>query len=242
VTGDRAPALASFAQRVVRGAVAFMAVTTVAATAVGFWLSYAGLHAFAVRSGLHGAEAWAWPASVDLFILAGELGITISAIRHRKDKLAWCYLLAGSGPSVAFNVLHVATITPAWGRYAVAAVPPIAAMLALGALMRQVFSLAVEAHLTDEDVPVPVRASRPQSPAPPGTLPDRARARAGSKARARPAARAPVTPQAAELAFAPVLAEGTVPSLRAVRRELHVGTDRARVLREHMKALATART
>jgi len=144
----RPQALASFAQRVVRGAVGFMAAATVAATAVGFWLSYAGLHAFARRSGLHGAEAWAWPASVDLFILAGELGITISAIRGKRDRLAWCYLLAGFGPSVAFNVLHVATIAPAWGRYAVAAVPPVAAMLALGALMRQVFSLAAEAHLT----------------------------------------------------------------------------------------------
>jgi hypothetical protein len=55
--------------------------------------------------------------------------------------------------SVAFNVLHVATIAPAWGRYAVAAVPPIAAMLALAALMRQVFSLAIEAHLADTPEP-----------------------------------------------------------------------------------------
>src|ERR1035438_6959946 len=148
MTGDRAPALASFAQRVVRGAVAFMAVTTVAATVVGFWLSYAGLHSFALRSGLHGAEAWAWPAAIDMFILVGELGITISAIRHISDPLAWAYLLAGFGPSVAFNVLHVAAVTPAWGRYAVAAVPPVAAMLALAALMRQVYRLAVEGHQT----------------------------------------------------------------------------------------------
>jgi Protein of unknown function (DUF2637) len=146
-TTTSAPALASFAQRVVRGAVTFMAVTTIAATVVGFWLSYAGLHAFAHRSGLHGAEAWAWPASVDLFILAGELGITISAIRRKRDPLSWVFLLAGFGPSVAFNVLHVTAIAPHWWRYAVAAVPPVAAMLALAALMRQVYRLAVEAHL-----------------------------------------------------------------------------------------------
>lgn len=139
--------LASLAQRVVRGAVIFMAAATIAATVVGFWLSYAGLHAFATHAGLHGAEAWAWPSSVDLFILAGELGITISAISRKRDPLAWVYLLAGFGPSVAFNVLHVATFTLSWSRYAVAAVPPVAAMLALAALMRQVYRLAVEAHL-----------------------------------------------------------------------------------------------
>ena len=159
--GGIEPALDSLAHRVVRGAVGFMAVTTVAATVVGFWLSYAGLHSFALRSGLQGAEAWAWPASVDLFILAGELGITISAIRHVSDPLAWGYLLAGFGPSVVFNVLHVAAVTPAWGRYAVAAVPPVAAMLALAALMRQVYRLAVEAHLAAGPESTP--ASGPES-------------------------------------------------------------------------------
>ena len=123
-TGSSAHLLASLAQRVVRAAIVALAAATIAATVVGFWLSYAGLHSFAVRSGLRGPEAWAWPASVDLFILAGELGVTISAIRRQRDPLARCYLLAGFGPSVAFNVLHVATVAPSWGRYAVAAVPP----------------------------------------------------------------------------------------------------------------------
>jgi hypothetical protein len=82
---------------------------------------------------------------VDLFILAGELGITISAIRHRKDLAAWGYLVIGFGASVAFNVLHVLPGVLTWGKYAVAAVPPVAAMLALAALMRQVYRLAIEA-------------------------------------------------------------------------------------------------
>jgi hypothetical protein len=69
-----------------------MVVATAAATIVGFWLSYSGLQDFAVRSGLTGAEAWAWPASVDLFIAAGEAGVTISALRRQKDKAAWAYL------------------------------------------------------------------------------------------------------------------------------------------------------
>ena len=136
------PTLTEFAARTVNAAVAALVTVTVAATAVGFWLSYAGLHNFATRNGLHGADAWAWPASVDLFILAGELGITISAIRREHDPMAWIYLFAGFGPSVLFNVLHVASVDVWWGPYAVAASPPIAAMLALAALMRQVFKLA----------------------------------------------------------------------------------------------------
>jgi hypothetical protein len=133
------------------GVITLMVATTLAAAAVGFWLSYAGLHVFAARNGLYGPEAWAWPASVDLFILTGELGITVSAIRGEADWLAWVFLTAGFGPSVLFNVLHVAAIAPAWGRYAVAAVPPVAAMLALAALMRQVFKLAVGAHVDAQD-------------------------------------------------------------------------------------------
>ncbi len=134
----------SIAVRAVSACYALMAAVTVLATAVGFWLSYAGLHAFAARAGLAGPEAWAWPSSVDLFILAGELGITISVLRDgRTDWRAWVYFAAGAGPSVGFNVLHVTVHAPA-----VAATPPVAAVLALAALMQQVLSLpAALAHL-----------------------------------------------------------------------------------------------
>ena len=128
--------------RVIESCYVLMAAVTVIATGVGFWLSYAGLHSFAARAGLSGPVAWAWPASVDLFILAGELGITISTLRDgRPDWRAWGYFAAGCGPSVAFNVLHVTGQFPPWGKYAVAATPPIAAVLALAALMQQVISL-----------------------------------------------------------------------------------------------------
>lgn len=147
----------SIAVRAVNACYALMAAVTVIATGVGFWLSYAGLHSFAARAGLRGAEAWAWPSSVDLFILAGELGITISALRDgRTDWRAWVYFAAGAGPSAAFNVLHVTVHVLAWGRYAVAATPPVSAVLALAALMQQVISLtAALAHLRGT-VPSPV--------------------------------------------------------------------------------------
>ena len=108
---------AGIAVRMVSACYALMAAVTVIATAVGFWLSYAGLHAFAYRAGLRGPEAWAWPSSVDLFILAGELGITISTLRDgATDWRAWVYFAAGAGPSVAFNVLHVTEHTVGWAK------------------------------------------------------------------------------------------------------------------------------
>jgi len=142
--------------RVIESCYVLMAAVTIIATGVGFWLSYAGLHSFAVLAGLSGPEAWAWPASVDLFILAGELGITISTLRDgRPDWRAWCYFAAGCGPSVAFNVLHVTSHFPPWGKYAVAATPPIAAVLALAALMQQVIGLPdALAHMHARQQPV----------------------------------------------------------------------------------------
>ena len=140
--GDKPAPRRAISVSVIESCYITMAAVTVIATAVGFWLSYAGLHSFAVLAGLSGPEAWAWPASVDLFILAGELGITISTLRDgRPDWRAWGYFAAGCGPSVTFNVLHVAGHFPPWGKYAVAATPPIAAVLALAALMQQVIGL-----------------------------------------------------------------------------------------------------
>ena len=78
----------TLAQRTVTGVIAGMVVATAAATAVGFWLSYAGLQAFALHAGLRGAEAWAWPGSLDLFILAGESGVTLAALPRQADGLA----------------------------------------------------------------------------------------------------------------------------------------------------------
>ena len=127
-----------WALRTIMTLIVALIISVIAATIVGFWLSYAGLHAFAFRAGLRGPEAWAWPASVDLFILAGELGVTISAVRGKTDKIAWAYLIGGALLSVLFNIVHVWLHPVWWGRYAVAAVPPVAAMLALAALLRQV--------------------------------------------------------------------------------------------------------
>ncbi len=139
------PVARRWAPRTITVLIWALVISVIAATIVGFWLSYAGLHSFAYRAGLRGPEAWAWPASVDLFILAGELGVTISVVRRIRgehDMIAWGYLIGGAALSVLFNVVHVWVHPVWWGRYAVAAVPPIAAIAALAALMRQVLLIA----------------------------------------------------------------------------------------------------
>jgi len=236
------------AGRTVTAVVAGMVVATAAATVVGFWLSYKGLHDFAARAGLTGPEAWAWPASVDLFIAAGEAGVTISALRRRRDPMAWAYLALGFAASVTGNVLHVDTGHLAWARYAVAAVPPMAAMLALAALLRHVYRIALDRHTAPAvhpgraltTVPVPHPESAPGSNG--QAHPERTRDRSPARTPGAPGPRtrgAPVTAEDAEREFMADLAAGAVPSVRQVRARLHVGQDRAKVLRDHLASLTS---
>ncbi|WP_060888672.1 DUF2637 domain-containing protein [Streptomyces scabiei] len=113
------------------------AIVTIALTGAAFWLSYEHLHDIASTNGLDGARAWAWPATVDLFIVAGELLVLRASLRGAVDW--WAYVLAavGSLGSIALNVFGVGNGAQPM-EYVVAAVPPSAALIAFGALMRQV--------------------------------------------------------------------------------------------------------
>ncbi|MFJ3085009.1 DUF2637 domain-containing protein [Streptomyces sp. NPDC086838] len=114
------------------------AAVTIALTAAAFWLSYEHLHDIANANGLDGARAWAWPATVDLFIVAGELLILRASLR-RNGMDWWAVALAATGSlgSIALNVAGVGTNADPM-QYVVAAVPPAAALLAFGAIMRQI--------------------------------------------------------------------------------------------------------
>lgn len=109
----------------------------IALTGVAFWLSYAHLAEIAGAHGLSGERAWAWPATLDAFIVAGELLMLRAALRHRTDWWAVSLTVAGSGGSIALNVWGVGNGADAID-YVVAGVPPTAALLAFGALMRQI--------------------------------------------------------------------------------------------------------
>lgn len=114
-------------------------VVIIALTAAAFWLSYAHLAEVALANGMESKEirAWAWPATLDLFIVAGELLMLRAALAGKVDPWAIGLTVVGSGSSIALNVAGVGTAAGTLD-YVVAAVPPTAALLAFGALMRQI--------------------------------------------------------------------------------------------------------
>ncbi|MFE6817081.1 DUF2637 domain-containing protein [Streptomyces sp. NPDC057677] len=129
----------------------------IALTGAAFWLSYAHLAEVALAHGLGQAteRAWAWPATLDLFIVAGELLMLRAALRRQVDGWAIALTAVGSVGSIVLNVAGV-TGTRDPGTvplldYVVAAVPPTAALLAFGALMRQIH----QALAAVEDRPEP---------------------------------------------------------------------------------------
>jgi hypothetical protein len=114
------------------------AVIITAITGIAFWLSYHHLHDVAASNGLgmDPARAWAWPAVLDLFYLAGELLILRASYLRTVDPWAIGLTAIGALGSIGLNVAGVGTGAPVL-QYVVAAVPPVAALFAFGALMRQ---------------------------------------------------------------------------------------------------------
>lgn len=141
------------------------AVLTVLLTAIGFWLSYEHLQEIAGRHGLVDgtARSWAWPATVDLFIVIGELLILRASLAKRVDGWAIALAATGSLGSIGLNVTGVGEGAQRLD-YVVAAVPPIAALLAFGALMRQVhayLAARVSTPVEPASTPVEVTVDRP---------------------------------------------------------------------------------
>lgn len=128
---------------------------TVLLTAAAFWLSYEHLHDVAGGNGLAGSRAWAWPATVDLFVVTGELlMLRASLIGRGVDWWAVGLVVTGSGASIALNVAGVGSNAPRL-TYVVAAVPPVAALLAFGALMRQVHDHLANPQPSSAELAVP---------------------------------------------------------------------------------------
>lgn len=134
-----------------RALAAGAATVTVLLTAAAFWLSYEHLHDVADTNGLDAERAWVWPATVDLFIIAGELLMLRAALRNQVDGWAIALAATGSLGSIALNVAGVGDGAQPM-EYVVAAVPPTAALVAFGALMRQVHEALATARPADEVV------------------------------------------------------------------------------------------
>lgn len=156
---------------------ALLAVTaTIVLTAAAFWLSYEHLHDIADLHGLAGVRSWAWPSTIDLFIVIGEVLLLMASLRRRVDIWAIALTILGSGASIALNVAGVGNHAQTLD-YIVAAVPPVAALLAFGALMRQIGGALIspEAAASDRRILATIRtvatASLPPTAPPVGASP-----------------------------------------------------------------------
>jgi hypothetical protein len=127
-----------------------------ALAAAGFAMSYGALHALARDSGVPATLAWLWPLVVDGFIVVASLSVLHAVLEARPASYPWSLLLLFSAVSVAGNVAHGAPTTV--GRL-VAAVPPVALVLAFDLLMRQVRRVLEPAEATR----VPARPSAPRA-------------------------------------------------------------------------------
>lgn len=153
------------------------AVASIVLTGAAFWLSYEHLHDVAHAHGLADqVRAWAWPATVDLFIVIGEVLMLRAALAGRVDRWAIFLTVAGSGGSIALNVAGVGPDASGMS-YVVAAVPPVAALLAFGAIMRQIHGALAGRVTLPATKPVakpPAATPRPEraaTPPKPATLP-----------------------------------------------------------------------
>lgn len=159
-------------QRMERVALIGAGAVIVALTGLAFWLSYAHLAEVAGGHGLGHARdrMWAWPATLDAFIVGGELLMLRAGLRGRTDWWAIAITAAGSVGSIALNVAGVAgTGDPATVPlldYVVAAVPPTAALLAFGVLMRQIHGLVAETAPAVTADPVPTEVATTADPVP----------------------------------------------------------------------------
>ncbi|WP_405630807.1 DUF2637 domain-containing protein [Streptomyces sp. NBC_01174] len=155
-------------------------IVIVALTAGAFCLSYAHLADVAGQHGLGGSPVrrWAWLATLDAFIVAGELLMLRAGLRRVTDRWAIAVTVIGSVGSIALNVAGVSgtrdTGDTPFLDYVVAAVPPAAAMVAFAVLMRQVHqhverpSPAGSGQVVRASVTAPLRsAGKPAEPAQP---------------------------------------------------------------------------
>ncbi len=154
-------------------------------TGVSLWLSYEHLHDVGARHGFADdpIRAWAWPATLDLFYAAGEVLILRAALARRIDWWAISLVIFGAGGSIALNIAGVGEGAQLLD-YVVAAVPPVASLLAFGALMNQLYRALAPAaapkvtpvsddqELTEQPVTAPVIPPAPaEAPAIPAAAP-----------------------------------------------------------------------
>jgi hypothetical protein len=196
-----------------RAALAVIAVLVGAASVTSFAESYRGLFLWASAHGLRGIWAAGFPLQCDVFIAVGELALFVALADRwpvRSRAAAWTVTLTGLAISVAGNVGHITGHSLA--SRATAAVPPLAAASALAVGLGVLKRVVAVYGSTSVLGPHPA-ASANGSAAPEGA-------------------------QEAARIFAAELARGELPSVRRVRREMHLGQPRAQEVHAYLSVLA----
>lgn len=124
-------------------------------TGLAFALSYAHLQSIADTNGLPVEwRSWMWPATVDLFIVIGDV-LTVAALLSGRPPLRGLLVTSGGTlASIAVNVSGVGAHRPAM-EYVIAAVPPVAAQVAFSVIMWQLHELISRATPATTPVTTP---------------------------------------------------------------------------------------
>lgn len=101
---------------------------TVSIAVGAFWLSFTSLADLALRSGIGGGQAWAWPLIVDGIIVVATVAV-VALAGNRAAWYPWALLIGGATVSVTANAIHAVIAAdadvPSILAGAVAAVPPV---------------------------------------------------------------------------------------------------------------------
>lgn len=133
-----------------------LVVLVMGATSVSLAESYHGLRNWAMAHGVDpGWTADFWPLQVDVFIVAGELGLLLSAFYlwpKRVRGLCWVITIVGLIVSVAANSFQELGPSADWTFHLTAAVPPIAAtsgLLVILSITKQFAAPEKDGELTE---------------------------------------------------------------------------------------------
>jgi hypothetical protein len=205
---------------------AVLAVAVIAAI-----VSYSHVYDLGIAHGQSGTAARLLPLSVDGLILAASL-VLLQAARnaHQAPALPRFALWLGIGATVAANLAYglpygpVGAVLSAWPGAAFV----LAVEILLGSLQRSRETPASADETVPEAVPQPVQVARAATRRPRRALPAKASQGRGV--------------HQPEVVFADVLAAGRVPGVRAVKREMRCGQDKATQIRGQLEGLLADRS
>lgn len=121
-----------------------------------FLLSFANLQAAAQEAGISPFLSWLWPLCVDALLIAGSLMILRSNLRNESPSIGWFVLIAFTGVSTVFNVIHSPDGIMSRLSHAV---PPIALCISVELLMMCLRSDIVTTDTPEEEQETPCTES-----------------------------------------------------------------------------------